>query len=157
MRGRKVVIILGVLPLLAVLACWNRGKISAVTNLALDSGNCAGCLLGADDGLSSFVVRTDADYESLTAKCNHIREKWLPPRPGREEVLVYVSREGSGCKGCLDIVNVRETYREIIVKVEGGFEGACEMLITHGAWALVPKTQKPVTFEFRKVLCSDDQ
>ena len=157
MRGKRAVLALGVLPLLAVLACWTGGKIPAVTSLAFDSGNCAGCLLGSDDGLSSFVVRTDADYESLTAKCGRIRKEWLPPRPGREEVLVYVSREGSGCKGCLDIVNIRETRRETVVEVEGGFQGACEMLITLGAWALVPKTKKPVTFEFREVLCPDDE
>jgi hypothetical protein len=157
MRGRSVVLVLGVLPLLAVLACWSGDKIPAVTSLAFDSGNCAGCLLGADDGLDSFVVRTDADYESLTAKCDGIRSEWLPPRPAREQVLVYVSRQDSGCKGCLDIVNIRETRRETVVEVEGGFQGACEMLITLGAWALVPKTQKPVTFKFREVLCPDDE
>jgi hypothetical protein len=84
-------------------------------------------LLGADDGLDSFVVRTDAEYESLTAKCDGIRKEWLPPRPGREQ------------------------------EVEGGFQGACEMLITRGAWALVPKTTKPARFEFSDVLCPDDE
>ncbi len=157
MRARSVIFLFGFLPLLAVMACWNGGKVPAVTSLAFDSGNCAGCLLGADDRLSSFVVRTETDYESLTEKCDHIGEEWFPPRPGREEVLVYVSLEDSGCKGCLDIVNVRETSREIVVEAEGGFQGACEMLITPGAWALVPKTKKPVTFEYREVLCPDDK
>jgi hypothetical protein len=123
--------------------------------LVIDSGNCTGCLQGAKDALSSFVVRTDADYELLTAKCSGIRKEQLPPRPNRQELLVYVSREDSGCKGCLKIVNVRETSRGTIVEVEGGFQGACEMLITVGAWALVPKTSKQVMFEFREVICSD--
>ncbi len=157
MRGRTGVLLLGVLVLPVVLACWNRGKIPTVTSMVIDSGSCAGCLQGADDALSSFVVRTDADYESLTAKCNGIRNEWLPPRPGLEEILVYVSREDSGCKGCLEIVNVRETSRETVVEVEGNFQGACEMLITLGAWALVPNNTKPVTFDFREVLCPDDE
>jgi hypothetical protein len=152
MRGRSVVSVLGVLPLLAVLACWSGDKIPAVTSLAFDSGNWAGCL-----GLDSFVVRTDAEYESLTAKCDGIGKEWFPPRPGRKQVLVYVSSQDSGCNGCLDIVNVRETRRETIVEVEGGFEGFCEMLITLGAWALVPETTKPVRLEFRDVLCPDDE
>lgn len=152
MRGRSVVLVLGVLPLLAVLACWSGDKIPAVTSLAFDSGNWAGCL-----GLDSFVVRTDAEYESLTAKCDGIGKEWFPPRPGRKQVLVYVSSQDSGCKGCLDIVNVRETSRETVVEVEGGFQGFCEMLITLGAWALVPETTKPVRLEFRDVLCPDDE
>ncbi len=152
MRGRSVVSVLGVLPLLAVMACWTGSKTPAVTSLAFDSGNWAGCL-----GLDSFVVRTDAEYESLTAKCDGIGKEWLPPRPGRKQVLVYVSSQDSGCKGCLDIVNVRETSRETVVEVEGGFQGFCEMLITLGAWALVPATTKPVRLEFRDVLCPDDE
>ena len=156
MRGRIGVLLLGVLVLSVVLACWNRGKIPTITSLVIDSGRCAGCLQGTDDALSSFVVRTDADYESLIAKCGRSRIEWLPPRPGRKEILVYVSREDSGCKGCLEIVNVRETSREIIVEVEGGFHGLCEMLITLGAWAHVPKTTKPVRFEFREVICPDE-
>ncbi len=157
MRGRTGILLLGVLVLPSVLACWNRGKNTPVTSMVIDSGSCAGCLQGADDALSSFVVRTDADYESLTAKCGGIRKEWLPPRPGREEVLVYVSREDSGCKGCLEIVSVRETSRETVVEVEGGFQGFCEMLITLGAWALLPETTKPVRLEFRDVLCPDDE
>jgi hypothetical protein len=140
-------------------ACSNGGKVPSAKKVTVDSGNCPGCMLGADDGLSSFVVRTDADFEKLTTKCFHDRvsKEWQPPRPGRGEILVLVSREDSGCKGCLDIVNVRETRRETIVEVEGGFQGACEMLMSLGAWALVPKTTKPVRFEFREVLCTEDE
>ena len=106
----------------------------------------------------SFVVRTNADYESLTAICflERIREEWLPPQPGLEEILVYVSLEDGGCKGCLDIVNVRETSRDIVVEVEGGIQGNCDMLIVAGAWALVPRTDKPVIFKFHEATCPND-
>ena len=149
--------ILGALLLLVVMACWTRGKNTAATTSVIESGNCPGCFLGAADGLSSFIVRNDADYESLTAKCNHISKEWLPPRPNSEEVLVLVSSQDSGCEGCLVIVNCRETSREAIVEVEGGFQGACEMLITLGAWALVPKMNKPIIFEFHEALCNHEK
>ena len=156
MLCRNVAKILGVLLLLVVMACWTRGKNPTVPTSVIDSGNCPACLFGAADGLSSFIVRTDADYESFTTQCNHISQEWLPPRPGSEEVLVFVSGQDSGCIGCFNIVNFRETNSEAIVVVEGGFHGACEMLITLGAWALVPETNKPITFEFHEALCSDE-
>jgi len=157
MRRKNVLFILGILPLLTVMACWSGGKIPNVASLAFERGNCPGCLLGKEDGLSSFVVRTGEDYESIKTKCNHIGKELFPPRPGSGEVLVYVSREDSGCKGCLEIVNIRETSREVVVEVEGGFQGACEMLITLGAWVLVPITNKPVRFEFCEALCPDGE
>ena len=158
MRLRKARLVFGLLTLLIVLACSKGVKVSTTTSLTLNSGNCAGCLLSAEEGLFSFVVRTDADHESLTANCflERIREEWLPPRPGPGEVLVYVSLEGGGCNGCLDIVNVRETSRDIVVEVEGGFQGNCDMLIVPGAWALVPRTDKPVVFQFHEATCPDD-
>jgi hypothetical protein len=115
-------------------------------------------MLNTNEGLFSFVARTDADFKSLTASCfpDRIKEEWRPPRPGAGEVLVYVSLEGSGCKGCLDIVNIRETGWKVVVEVEGGFQGDCEMLIVAGAWALIPATEKPISFEFRDVICPDD-
>jgi hypothetical protein len=112
----------------------------------------------AQNNQFSFVVRTDEDYESLIANCllDRIRDEWLPPLPGNEEILVYVSIEGSGCNGCLDIVNVRETSQHIFVGVEGGFQGNCEMLIVPGAWALIPATDKPIIFQYQEVICPDD-
>lgn len=158
MRVRDVALGLGVLAVLTVLACNSEVIVPTTTSSGLNSGNCAGCLLSVEDSLFSFVVRTDADYESLKATCfiERIRREWLPPRPGAEEELVYVSLRGGGCEGCLDIVNVRETFRNIVVEVEGGFQGDCEMLIVPGAWALIPETEKPITFEFQEVICPDD-
>jgi hypothetical protein len=140
--------------MLLLVACRNGG-FQAITIPALDSGTCAGCQQTGEDELFSFVVRTDADYRSLSEHCfqDRIREDWRPPRPGRDEVLVYVSIRGGGCKGCLDVVSVREGSEKIVVEVEGGFQGACEMLIMPGAWALMAKTDKPVTFQYRDVVC----
>ena len=114
--------------------------------------------MNTKEGLFSFVVRTDVDYETLTANCfEHIREEWLPPRPGAEEELVYVSLKGGGCKGCLEIVDIRRTSRNIVVDVEGGFQGNCDMLIEPGAWVLIPRTDKPITFQFHEVICPNDK
>jgi hypothetical protein len=131
---------------------------NADTSMKFDRGRCAGCLKSAEDSLLLFVVRTDADFDSLAASCfnDRIREEWLPPRPGDGEDLVYVSLEGGGCKGCLDIVRVHETSENIVVEVEGGFQGECDMLIIPGAWALIPRTGKHVTLQFHEVICSDD-
>jgi hypothetical protein len=158
MRVRETRITFGVLMALIVMSCSKRAIVPTRTSLELNSGNCAGCLLNAEESLFSFVVRTDADYESLTVNCfpDHIREEWLPPRPGAEEELVYVSLKGGGCKGCLDIVNVRETSRNIVVEIEGGFQGNCDMLIVPGVWALIPVSDKPITFQFHEVICPDD-
>ncbi len=158
MRMRALKLTFGVLTVLIVLACNKSVKVPTSSGLELNSGNCAGCLLNSEESLFSFVVRTDADYESLTRNCflERIRKKWLPPRHGAEEMLVYVSLEGGGCKGCLDIVSVRETHRNIVVDVEGGFQGNCDMLIVPGAWALIPRNDKPVTFQFHEVICPDD-
>lgn len=158
MRVREARITFGVLTALIVLSCSKRTIVPTRTSLELNSGNCAGCLLKAQENLFSFVVRTEADYESLTVNCfrERLREEWLPPRPGDEEVLVYVSIEGGGCKGCLDIVNVRETSQNIVVEVEGGFQGDCDMLIVPGAWVLIPGTDKPIIFQFHEVICPDD-
>jgi hypothetical protein len=159
MRVRGTRTALGVLAVLVVLSCSNGGNILPAVRSDLNSGSCAGCLLSVEDSLFSFVVRTEADYELLRADCfvERIRREWLPPRPEPEENLVYVSLRGGGCEGCLDIVNVRENLRNIVVEVEGGFQGECEMLIVPGAWVLIPATKKPVTFEFRSVICSDNE
>jgi hypothetical protein len=125
--------------------------------MIIESGRSVGCLKGADDALSSFIVRTQIDYELMVTKCGGSRKEWLPPSPGREEILIYVSREDSGCKGCLDIVDARERNSEIVVEVEGGFQGACEMLITLGAWALIPNTDMPVRFVYHEALCPDNE
>ncbi len=158
MRVREARITFGVLTVLIIMSCSKRGIVPTKASSELKSGNCAGCLLNAEESLFSFVVRTDADYESLTANCfpERIRKEWLPPKPGAEEELVYVSIKGGGCKGCLDIVNVRETSKDIVVEVEGGFQGNCDMLIVPGAWVLIPGSDKPVTFEFHEVICPDD-
>ena len=158
MRLRKARPIFAVLTLLTALACSIGVRVPTTVSSTLNSGNCAGCLLRAEEGLFSFVVRTDADFDSLAAKCfpGRMREEWLPPRPGSGEVLVYVSLEGGGCRGCLDIVSVRETTRNTVVEVEGGTQGGCEMLIVPGVWALIPGTRKPITFQFRQVTCPDD-
>jgi len=160
MGMRKVRIAFGVvLAAVIVLACNREVVVPTRISPELNSGSCAGCLSSAGDTLFSFVVRTDADYESLTANCflERIRQEWLPPQPEAEEVLVYVSLQGGGCEGCLDIVNVRETSQNIIVRVEGGFQGNCDMLIVPGAWALIPVTDKAIVFRFHEVICSDDR
>lgn len=158
MRLREARLIFGVIAALAILSCNKGVRIQTDTSLALNSGNCAGCLLNAEECLYSLVAWTDTDYESLVTNCflERIRREWLPPRPGPGEILVYVSLEGGGCKGCLDIVNVRDTSLNTVVEVEGGFQGECDMLIVPGAWALIPDTEKPVTFQFREVNCPDD-
>ncbi len=158
MRAKEARIAFGVLAALIVLACNKQVKVPTTTRLELNSGDCAGCLPSTEESLFSFVARTDADYESLTVNCfpERTREEWFPPRPGAEEELVYVSLKGSGCEGCLDIVNIRETSRNIVVEVQGGFQGDCEMLIAPGAWALIPGTDKSITFQFHDVVCPDD-
>lgn len=158
MRERESRITLAVLTTLIVLACSRDVRVLTTNGLELNSGNCAGCLMITGDSLFSFVVRTEADFESLTANCfrERIRQEWFPPKPGAEEQLVYVSLKGSGCEGCLDIVRVRETSRSIVVEVEGGFQGNCDKLVVPGAWALIPMTDKPITFELRDVVCPDD-
>jgi hypothetical protein len=158
MRVRETRITFGVLTALIVLACSKEVRVPTETSLELNSGHCAGCLLNAEEVLFSFVVRTVADYESLTASCfpQRIREEWLPPRPEAKKELVYVSLKGGGCRACLDIVKVHETSRNIIVEVEGGFQGGCDMLIVPGAWALIPGTDKPIIFQFHEVICPDD-
>lgn len=152
-------ITLCVLTALSVLACSREVRVPAATSSQLDSGYCAGCLLNAEDSLFSLVVRTDADYESLTASCfpERIRTEWLPPRPEAEEVLVYVSLKGVGCRGCLNIVTVRETSGNVEVEVEGGFQGNCDMLMVPAAWALIPRTDKPIVFQFHDAICPDER
>jgi hypothetical protein len=147
-----------VLVLLVASACSKGANVPATTAVAFESGSCAGCPASVEEDLLSFVVRSGADYELLIANCmtTRIREKWRPPRPNAEEVLVYVSVEGSGCEGCLNIVKVRETSQSIVIDVEGGFVGNCEMLIVPGAWALIPGTEKPISFQFHEVGCPDD-
>jgi hypothetical protein len=156
MRTKTTGMVLGVAVLLVAVGCRDGGEIPG-TGPALDSGSCAGCLAWKQ-GLFSYVVRTDADYDSLAAECFHdrIREHQRPPRPGRGEVLVYVAIEGSGCTGCLEVVDVRRALGKTVVEVEGGFQGACEMLIARGAWALVPKKDGPITFEYRDVGCPEE-
>ena len=158
MRMKRARLTFGILVVLFVLACSKGVRVPTSASLALDDGNCAGCLLNAEEGLFSFVVLTDADYESLTANCflERIRDDWLPPRPGAEELLVYVSLEDRGCEGCLHIANVRETPQNIVVEVEGSFKGGCDMLIEPGAWALIPRTEKPITFQFDEGACPDN-
>jgi hypothetical protein len=143
---------------LTITSCSKRAIISTRTGLEINSGNCAGCLLNAEEGLLSFLVQTDADYESLLVDCfpEHIRKEWLPPRPGPEEKLVYASLKGAGCKGCLDIVNVHETSQKVVVEIEGGFQGNCDMLIVPGVWVLIPVSDKPITIRFHEVDCADD-
>lgn len=158
MRVRKMRTVTGILTALIVLSCGKRAFVPAGAAFRPNRGNCAGCLLIADERLFSLVVRTDADYDSLTADCypDRIREEWLPPRPGAGEELIYVSLKGGGCKGCLDIVEVRETSLNIVVEVAGGFQGGCDMLIVPGAWVLIPGTGKSVIFRFREISCPDD-
>lgn len=158
MRVRETGLVLGVLTALIVISCSKRAVVPTRTGSELNSGNCAGCLLNADDSMSSYVVRTDADYESLMANCfpDHIREGWLPPRPRAGEELVYVSLKGGGCKGCLDIVNIREAPRSVVVEMEGGFQGNCDMLIIPGAWAIIPVSDKPIALQFHEADCPDD-
>lgn len=148
---------LGVSALLVALGCRDGGRIPGTGVPAFDGGNCAGCLAW-EQGLFSYIARTDADYDSLAAECFHdrISERQRPPRPGRGEVLVYVAIEGSGCAGCLEVVDVRRTLGKTVVEVEGGVQGACEMLIARGAWALVQKTDKPIAFEYRNVGCPEE-
>ena len=159
MRVREARIAFGILMALIVLSCSKRAIVPTRTSSELDSGNCAGCLLKAQENLFSFVVRTDADYDSLMTHCflERIREEWLPPSPGIGEELVYVSLIGGGCGGCLDIVGLREKSQNIVVDVEGGIRGECDMLLVLGAWALVPETDKPITVEFHDVVCTDDR
>jgi len=147
----------GVLVALVVLACSKGVRAPTTPGLEVDSGHCAGCVLNAEDGVFTFVARTNADFDSLLANCfvERTRNEWLPRRPGAEEVLVYVSLKGSGCEGCLDIVSVHETSRDIVVKVSGGTQGGCEMLVVAGAWALIPQTGKRITFQFHEVICPD--
>ena len=158
MRLRAARITIGVLTALIVVSCSKRAIVTTTASFEMNSGDCAGCLLNTEKSLFSFVVRTDADYESLAENCfpERTREEWLPPRPGAEEELVYVSLEGGGCEGCLDIVNIRESSSNIVVDVEGGFQGNCDKLMVLGAWALMPGTDKPVTFQFHEVVCPDD-
>ena len=147
-----------VLMTLTVLVCGGGVTVSTPPDSESDSGNCAGCMRNADDSLFSFVVRSDADFDSLITRCflERTREDWLPPRPSVNEELVYVSLKGSGCEGCLDIVNVYESSDSVLVGVEGGFRGECEMLMMRGAWVLVPRSDKRISLQFREMICSDD-
>lgn len=158
MRVNETLLTLFFLAAIGVTACTKGARVPAEASLEFDSGHCAGCLPKTGEELFSSVVRSDADFESLAADCftERIREEWLPPRPEAGEQLIYVASEGTGCAGCLDIVNIHETSRNIVVDVEGGFQGDCEKLITPGAWALIPLTDKPVSLEFNEVICSDD-
>jgi len=159
MPVRIATIAVGVLMALVVLSCNKRGTVPIGTNSGFVTGNCAGCLLEAEEGLFWYVVRTDADYDSLATHCflGRIREAWLPPKPGVREELIYVSLERGGCRGCLDVVSVRETSENRVVDVEGGVQGDCEMLMVLGAWVLVPETDKPIVVEFHEVDCPDDR
>lgn len=159
MRVRTVIVTIGVAAALIVWSCNKRSTVATGTSGELRAGNCAGCLLEAKDDVFSFVVRNEAEYDSLTNHCffERIREEWLPPKPKSGEELVYVSLEGGGCGGCLDIVSVGETSGEIVVGVEGGFRGECDMLMVLGAWVLIPGTDRPVTVEFYEVVCGDDR
>ncbi|UCG53346.1 MAG: hypothetical protein JSW58_07275 [Candidatus Latescibacterota bacterium] len=158
MRVREASLTFAVLAVLVVSACNQGVKTPTTIGSELNSGSCAGCLLNSEGDLFSYVVRTEADFRSLTTSCfpERIKEEWLPPRPVAGQELVYVSLKGGGCEGCLDIVRVRETFTEVEVEVEGGFQGECEMLIVLGAWALIPRTDKQITFQLRDVTCPDD-
>ena len=102
MHIKKTTITLGILSLLVILFSGNGMGDSTAESVGFSKGNCAGCLLNPKEGLFSFVASTGADYDSLVASCfpARIREELLPPRPGSEEVLVYVALEGGGCSGC---------------------------------------------------------
>ena len=158
MRVNRARMSSGILAAFIVLGCGDGLTTPMATSLEIESGHCAGCTLNAEDSLFTFVVSTEAEFDSLAANCflKRIRVEWLPPRPGDEQVLVYVSLKGSGCDGCLDIVNVHETSRSVSVAVMGGFQGECDMLIVPGAWALIPRTDKQITFQFLEVFCADD-
>lgn len=157
MRMKKAGMTFGVLTALVVLIFNEGGADPIATSVALDSGHCAGCVRNAEDSLLTFVVRTDADFDSLRANCflERSREVLLPPKPTVEKVLLYVSLKGGGCEGCLDIVSVYETPENIAVEVTGGFRGNCDMLMIRGAWALIPRTDKRIVFRFQQVSCSD--
>ena len=146
------------LVVLVVLVCTKGGTVPAMTVIAFDSGHCAGCIPNAGDRLFTFTVNTHADFDSLTARCFSVRtrDEWFPPRPTVESTLVYVSLEGAGCKGCLNVVNIYETTEDIVVEVAGGFQGECDKLIISGAWAVFPRTGKRVVFRFRDTSCSDE-
>jgi hypothetical protein len=69
MRVREARIALGILAACILLACGKEVKVPTANRLESNSGNCAGCWPNAEEGLFSFVARTDADYEVLTEKC----------------------------------------------------------------------------------------
>jgi hypothetical protein len=158
MRVNRARLSSGILAAIIVLGCGDGLTTPTATSLEIESGHCAGCILNADDSLFTFVVSTEAEFDSLAANCflKRIKPGQLPPRPGDEQVLVYVSLKGSGCDGCLDIVNVHETSRGVSVAVMGGFQGECDKLIMPGAWVLIPRTDKQITFQFLEVFCADD-
>jgi hypothetical protein len=147
----------GLLTLLVVFGCSKGVNLPTSTSAEVKKGDCAGCLLKPQENLFSFVAQTAEDYEKLTAICffERLGGDQLPPRPRAGEMLIYVSLEGGGCKGCLQIANVRRSSREVVVTIEGGFEGNCDMLIDLGAWVIIPRTVKPVTFQFIEVHCPE--
>jgi hypothetical protein len=158
MSLKEILLTLFFLAAIGVTACNRAVRVPAETSLEFDSGHCAGCLPETGEEVFSFIVRGGADFDKLTASCftERIREEWLPPRPEAGEQLIYVAMEGTGCEGCLGIVNIRESSQNIVVDVEGGFQGNCDKLIAPGAWALIPLTDKPVSIEFKEVICSDN-
>lgn len=145
------------LAVLLVSSCRNGMNISHISTLKYDSGHCAGCIMNHTQMPYTFVVRSGEDYEKLIEECfqDRVRGEELPPRPTTGEVLFYVSIEGGGCRGCLDIVGVRREFTNTIIEIQGGFEGACEMLIDLGAWVLIDRTVAgtPILFEFNDAAC----
>jgi hypothetical protein len=158
-RTKRARIASGLMVTLSLLICSQSITLPNPADSELKSGHCTGCMKSSNDSLFTRIVRTDTDFDSLVGMCflERTRENWLPPRPTADEDLVYVSLKGNGCEGCLDIVNVRENTRHIVVEVEGGFQGACDMLTIRGAWMLIPSSDKEVIVEFREVSCSGDE
>jgi hypothetical protein len=106
------------------------------------------------------VVRTAEAHGRLMEECSG--GTWpptleRPPVPGEGEMLVIVSDGGSGCSGCLGVACVEDRGHEVVVRLEGGFEGDCEAFISVGAWALAPDAGLPVRFERTQAPCPGAQ
>ena len=158
MTNNKIRNTLAVLAVLIVLVCTVIGRAANSTGIAFESGHCAGCIPNAGDSLIAFTVITHEDFDSLIATCfsDRTRKEWLPPRPNAENMLVYVSLEGGGCEGCLDVVDIHGTAGHIVVEIKGGFQGECDKLMILGAWALLPRTKGRMAFRFHEANCSDE-
>jgi hypothetical protein len=159
MTKKMVGVTTAVLAVFVVLVCTRGGTATTTTSIPFENGHCAGCIPSTEDSLFTITVITHADFDSLTANCfsDRTTKEWLPPRPTAENTLVYVSLDGDGCEGCLDVVDVYETDEDIVVAVTGGFRGKCDKLIMLGAWALLPRTGKRIVIRFQDVACFDQQ